>query len=79
MKTKGKIMKLGILLGSILLIFALLIGVVPFGIQNVSAIIAESDHPYANNYDYTWTISEPGVEQIRIHFSRLELPRGGIK
>ena len=76
MKTKGKIMKLGIILGCIILTIALLIGVLPFGIQNVSAAVAESYHPYANNEDETWTISEPGVDQIRIHFSRLELPRG---
>ena len=32
----------------------------------------ESAHPYANFYDNTWTITEPGAKQIRIHFSSLE-------
>jgi hypothetical protein len=35
--------------------------------------LAESDHPYANNFEYTWTISEPGADQIRLHFEYLKL------
>ncbi|WP_200896427.1 CUB domain-containing protein [Methanosarcina mazei] len=35
--------------------------------------VAESDHPYANNYENTWTISEPGADQIRLHFKYLKL------
>jgi len=35
--------------------------------------LAESDHPYANNYENAWTISEPGATQIRIHFESLQL------
>jgi len=35
--------------------------------------IIESRHPYANNYEDNWTISEPGVAEIRIHFYKLEL------
>ena len=37
---------------------------------------AESDHPYANNYLNTWTISEPGASQIRIHFEKIDLKSG---
>ena len=36
-------------------------------------ILVESDHPYANNYANTWTISEPGASQIRIHFSKIDI------
>jgi len=35
--------------------------------------LAESNHPYANNYEYIWTVSEPGVSQMRLHFNKLEL------
>lgn len=35
----------------------------------------ESPHPYANNYDNVWTISEGGATQIRVHFARLDLER----
>ncbi|NLN44765.1 MAG: CUB domain-containing protein [Methanosarcina sp.] len=37
--------------------------------------LAESDHPYANNFEYTWTISEPGAAQIRLHFEYLKLAK----
>ena len=38
--------------------------------------LAESCHPYANNYDYTWTISNPGATQMRLHFQRITLSIG---
>ena len=38
-----------------------------------SSYLAECYHPYANNYEHTWTISESGVSEIRIHFSKIEL------
>ena len=41
--------------------------------QPPSSYLAESYHPYANNYEHTWTISEPGVSEIRIHFSKIEI------
>jgi len=38
-------------------------------------ILVESDHSYANNFDYTWpAISQPGTTQIRLHFVKLGLP-----
>ncbi len=37
--------------------------------------LAESDHPYANNYKNTWTISESGAKQIRLHFEYLKLAK----
>jgi len=38
-----------------------------------TSYLAESYHPYANNCTYTWTISQPGVSQMRLHFTRWEL------
>jgi hypothetical protein len=38
-----------------------------------STILVESDHPYADNYKNSWTISSKGANQIRIHFSKLEI------
>ena len=34
----------------------------------------ESDHPYANNYEYMWpAISQPGATQMRLHFTKVDL------
>src|SRR5665647_648912 len=34
----------------------------------------ESDHPYANNFEYTWpAISQPGATQMRLHFTKVDL------
>ena len=41
--------------------------------SRVRNITVESEHPYANNYTYTWEISEPGAHQMRIHFDKLSL------
>ena len=38
--------------------------------------LAESCHPYANNYDNTWTITDPTATQMRIHFQRISLDTG---
>ncbi len=76
MKRKGKNinMILGIILGCVLLISALSVGIFLYSIQTVSATyLAESYHPYANNYKNTWTISESGVSEIRLHFTKREL------
>lgn len=35
--------------------------------------LAESYHPYTNNYESTWEISAPGVSEMRLHFAQLEL------
>jgi len=32
----------------------------------------ESPHNYPSNYNYTWTITKPGYENIAVHFDRLE-------
>ena len=40
-------------------------------VGNVSA--AESPHPYANNYQNTWVINQPGADQVRLHFTKMEL------
>jgi hypothetical protein len=36
-------------------------------------VLAESPHPYPNNYDQWWTISEAGAGQIRVHFTQLDV------
>jgi subtilisin family serine protease len=47
---------------------------VPRGACNIIDIAdVESPHPYGNNYDNTWVISEPGAAQISVHFSLFEL------
>lgn len=46
------------------------------GSEPSQEILAESPHPYTNNYTNTWTISSPGSTQVRIHFSRLETEDG---
>jgi hypothetical protein len=38
-----------------------------------SSYLAESYHYYANNYEHTWTVSEPGVAEMRLHFTKIEL------
>jgi len=35
----------------------------------------ESAHPYSNNFDYTWTISQPGATEMRIHFTKIDTER----
>jgi hypothetical protein len=37
--------------------------------------LAESPHPYSNNYERSWTIEASGAERVRVHFSRLETER----
>jgi hypothetical protein len=36
-------------------------------------VLAESPHPYPNNYDQMWTISQAGAGQIRVHFTQLDV------
>jgi len=36
----------------------------------------ESEHPYENNMNQTWTITMPGFTSIALHFSRIELESG---
>jgi len=38
--------------------------------------VVESPHPYSNNYDNTWQVSQSGAKWIRVHFSRLEAESG---
>lgn len=33
----------------------------------------ESNHPYEDSFDYTWTITQPGYEKIALHFVNLSL------
>ncbi|MHA1253871.1 MAG: CUB domain-containing protein, partial [Candidatus Helarchaeota archaeon] len=50
------------------------------GVKNVSITYwylkdynLESTHPIANNYDYTWTITEKDASKLRVHFQKLDL------
>ncbi|MFW9977812.1 MAG: PPC domain-containing protein [Candidatus Thorarchaeota archaeon] len=40
---------------------------------DVETYVLESSHPYANNFDYTWTITEAGATQIRVHFTKIDV------
>jgi len=42
----------------------------------MQSVIIESPHPYPNNYDNLWVIEERDVEQLRIHFAKIELADG---
>ena len=44
--------------------------------QPVGQNLYESWHDYANNYQSTWVISQPGADQVRLHFTKLELGSG---
>jgi hypothetical protein len=37
--------------------------------------LAESDHPYENDFEKTWNVSEPGAAEIRLHFKDLQLAK----
>jgi len=36
----------------------------------------ESDHPYSDDFDSTWTITKSGYSNIAVHFSSIELEKG---
>jgi len=56
-----------------IILYCLLIIVNGCASASSSECLAESDHPYANNFKDTWTVSEPGAAQIRIHFEYIQL------
>lgn len=35
-----------------------------------------SDHPYANDFDATWSATEPGASELRLRFSRISTESG---
>jgi len=39
----------------------------------VVSYTVQSAHNYANNYDYTWTITKTGASQIRVYFYRYQV------
>ena len=39
----------------------------------VAVASIESDHPYANNFDHTWTIHKPGASKIKVHFPLIDV------
>ncbi|HMZ30956.1 MAG TPA: hypothetical protein PLY13_00485, partial [Methanoregulaceae archaeon] len=55
-----------------LLSIALVVVFLTAGIAGAETLV-ESPHPYANNYEKTWIISQPGADQVRLHFTKLEL------
>jgi PKD repeat protein len=57
-----------------ILICCFLISVITCNIASSAESLPESDHPYANNFKYTWPeISEPGATQMRLHFTKMDL------
>jgi len=40
-------------------------------------ILAESPHPYPDEYDNAWVITDPGATQMRLHFQRYHLETVG--
>ena len=46
-----------------------------FVLKVTDAVLAESDHPYANDFDYTWTINnpDPSATASQIHFTQVEV------
>ncbi len=42
-------------------------------VRTVESYSLESDHPYSNSFDYTWTITKSGASQIRVHFTQIEV------
>ncbi|MGB3219733.1 MAG: phosphodiester glycosidase family protein, partial [Anaerolineae bacterium] len=49
-----------------------------FSSRRPSSCLAESPHPYSNNYNNTWTLTNPNssATATRIHFSRIETESG---
>ncbi|MGQ4871156.1 MAG: caspase family protein [Candidatus Thorarchaeota archaeon] len=41
--------------------------------RTVESYVLESDHPYSNYYDHTWTITKEGATQIRVHFTKIDV------
>jgi hypothetical protein len=41
----------------------------------VEPYVVESVHNYANNFDYTWTITKAGATSIRVHFTKIDVER----
>ncbi|MHA1247587.1 MAG: pre-peptidase C-terminal domain-containing protein [Candidatus Thorarchaeota archaeon] len=41
--------------------------------RTVESYVLESDHPYSNYFDYTWTITKEGATQIRVHFTKIDV------
>ncbi|MGY5879301.1 MAG: CUB domain-containing protein [Candidatus Thorarchaeota archaeon] len=46
-----------------------------FSTFTVESRVVESAHPYTNNFDYTWTITEADATQIRVHFTKIDVER----
>ncbi|NWF96984.1 MAG: caspase family protein [Candidatus Thorarchaeota archaeon] len=45
------------------------------GSRTVESYVVESAHNYANNFDYTWTITKTGATQIRVHFTKIDVEK----
>jgi hypothetical protein len=41
--------------------------------STVESYVVESAHNYANNFDYTWTITKSGATQIRCYFEKIDV------
>ncbi|HDQ07203.1 MAG TPA: hypothetical protein ENN44_00210, partial [Methanoculleus sp.] len=58
-----------------ILTIALAVTVLMTGIVGAETL-AESPHPYVSNYENTWVISQPGADQMRLYFTKLEIGYG---
>ena len=56
----------------LLLTIALVATFLTAGIAGAETLV-ESPHPYANNYEKTWIVTQPGADQVRLHFTKLEI------
>ena len=77
MKLRGKVLRLMFLACAFLLCCSVFGSFMTYKgvLAQPTSSLAESFHPYANNYENTWTISKSGVAEIRIHFTKIELKR----
>ncbi len=44
--------------------------------ESTPAVQAESAHPYTNDFDQTWSLSQTSAGRVRVHFSQLDLESG---
>ncbi|WP_052727984.1 PKD domain-containing protein [Methanosarcina vacuolata] len=57
-----------------IVICCFLISIITCTVASSAESLPESDHPYANNFDYTWpAIEESGATQMRLHFTKLSI------
>ncbi|MEW5760946.1 MAG: hypothetical protein AB1779_09290 [Candidatus Thermoplasmatota archaeon] len=61
-----------------LIISILLLPFIIPNIQSEEEALAETSHPYQNNYNNTWVIISSHANQMRLHFSKIEIGLGDL-